>query len=111
MNPPEHVDIGPHRYHIDFSPETGLLLHDEMNCGDSRPDRCLVRLDLQRPQTKVAETLLHELVHCVWSQTPCRVSDYDSHEEEIVSALAPWFLDLLRRNPLLVAYLTAEDHE
>ena len=106
MNPPEHVDIGPHRYTIDASPETGLLLHDEEATGDSRPDRCIVRLDMQRPATKVAETLLHELLHCVWSQTPGRAREFNEHEEEIVSSVAPWLLDMLRRNPDLVKYLT-----
>jgi hypothetical protein len=104
---PAHVDIGPHRYVIDSSPETGVLLHDEENCGDSRPDRCLVRVDASRPPTKVAKTLLHELIHCVWSHTPLRVAEFSGREEEIVSALAPWLLDMLRRNPDLVAYLLA----
>jgi hypothetical protein len=103
---PTHVDIGPHRFTIDSSPETGHLLHDENSNGDSRPDRLLVRIDPDRPHTKVAETLLHELIHCVWSTTPLRMGE-DEHEEEVVSALTPWLLEMLRRNPDLVACLVA----
>ncbi len=103
---PAYVDIGPHRYTIDTSHETAMLLRDEGNNGDSRPDRHLLRLDTDRPHTAVAETLLHELLHCAWQHTSLRV-DHNSDEERIVTALAPLILEALIRNPTLVAYLTA----
>ncbi len=104
--PPSAVSLGPHRYTIDSSEETALLLHDEENVGDSRPDRLLVRLDTNRPPTKVAETLLHELMHCCWNESALRVHDVNEWEELVVSGLAPWLLELLRGNPDLVVYLT-----
>ncbi len=104
--PPSAVVLGPHSYTIDSSEETARLLRDEENNGDSRPDRLLVRLDTDRPPTKVAETLLHELMHCCWNESPLRVHDVKEWEELVVSGLTPWLLDLLRRNPDLVAYLT-----
>jgi hypothetical protein len=107
MTLPPHVDVGGHRFRIDASDETADLLHDEDANGDSRPDRSLIRLDPRRPQSQVAETLLHELTHCLWSLTGLPAHEVNEHQEMIVTALAPWLLEALRRNPDLVAYVTA----
>ena len=50
-------------------------------------------------------TLTHELLHCLWYQ--CGLPP--KHEEDTVTRLAPALLDLLQRNPRLVAYLTTEE--
>lgn len=102
---PTHVTVGPHRYTVDSADFTGQLLRDEASCGDSRPDRLLIRVDNDRPHTGIAETLLHELIHCCWSITALRATD-NPDEEQVATALAPLLLDALRRNPTLVAYLT-----
>jgi hypothetical protein len=104
---PDHVDLGPHRYTIDASHEAATLLREDGSNGDSRPDRHLIRLDIDRPHTAVAVTLLHELVHCAWQHTNLRVDHDPDHEERIVTALAPLLLEAVRRNPTLTAYLTA----
>lgn len=107
MTIPTHIDMGPHRYTVDSSEETGLLLHDEEANGDSRPDRLLIRLDPTRPPTSVAETLLHELIHCAAAHSGLKaIEDFRDMEEQVVSALAPPLLEALRRNPDLVKYLT-----
>jgi len=59
----------------------------------------LTKLDRQRV------TVMHEVLHCCTALA--RVSD-DSTEEHTVSALAPVIVQVLRENPDLVAYLTAE---
>jgi hypothetical protein len=105
--PPAELELGPHRYRIDASDETGQLLHGEDARGDSRPDQLLIRLNLQIPHTSAAETLLHETLHAAWDQTSLGLVHDDDAEEVVVKALAPLLLDLLRRNPKLVAYLTA----
>ena len=48
-----------------------------------------------------ADTLLHECLHAIWCQARRNKDD----EEEIVSALAPRILSLLRDNPKLVSFL------
>lgn len=106
VNPPAHVDLGGHRYTVRCDDDTAKLLREEEARGDSRPDRLLIRLDVDRPHTAVAETLLHETLHCAWSLTSLRQDDID--EEKVVAGLAPILLEALRRNPDLTAYLTAE---
>lgn len=107
---PQALRLGAHWFTVDSTPETGLLLHDEGNSGDSRPDRLLIRLDAQRPESAVAETFLHEVLHCVWSMTSLGAEkDLDEQEEAVVTALAPWLLELIQRNPDLMAYLASPD--
>lgn len=104
---PSTVTIGPHVYTVDSSADTGRLLRDENSCGDSRPDHLLIRLDPDRPPTSIAETLLHEIVHCCWSLTALRAIEHPD-EEQAATALAPWLLAMLRDNPAVVDYLTAD---
>lgn len=107
---PSPIHIGPHAYEVRCDPDTASLLRDEHSRGDSRPDQLLIRLDTERPHTAVAETLLHEALHCVWHQTPLRTDGtLDDYEEAIVTALAPVLLGLLRHNPDLVGYLTGDE--
>lgn len=73
--PPATVVIGPHHYVIDYADSTGRLLRSEEARGDSRPDYLHVRLDMDRPHTAIAETLVHELLHCAWHQTSLRASE------------------------------------
>lgn len=108
MTIPTSVRIGPHAYTVRTDHDTGKLLHDEGSRGDSRPAVHLIRLDVDRPHTAIAETLLHEVLHCAWDQTSMRTSaNLNDHEEAIITALAPLLLGALRDNPDLVEYLTA----
>lgn len=108
MKVPDGFDLVAHRFTIDSSPATGKLLHDEGHRGDSRPDQLLIRLDIDRPTTAVAETLLHEALHCAWSETALREHSVAEHEEAVVTGLAPLLLELLRRNPEFVKYLLSD---
>jgi hypothetical protein len=107
IGPPEAIALGPHRFRVDASEDTAVLLHDENANGDSRPDQLLIRLGTRRPHSVVAETLLHELTHCAWSLTALPAHEVNEHQEVVVTALAPWLLEALRQNPALVAFLTA----
>lgn len=104
---PDHVNLGSHRISIDATEATARLLRDEDSRGDSRFDQLLVRLDADRPHTAATETLLHELLHCCWNASALRALEVDEAQELVVTALAPPLLEILRRNPDLVTYLTA----
>jgi hypothetical protein len=104
---PEGFDLAAHRFVSDSSKATGKLLHDEGSRGDSRADDLLVRINPDRPKTAVAETLLHETMHCIWSATALRGHAAEEHEEAIVTGLAPLLLEVLRRNPDLVEFLVS----
>ena len=56
-----------------------------------------------------ADTLLHEVLHAIWEQTPLRSRESDEQEEVVVALAAP-LLDTLRRNPRLVEYLIGGPH-
>lgn len=107
MNPPRGVLLGPHHYTIRTDAETRELLRAEGKLGDTHPDRHLIRIDLDgRPHTAVADTLLHEVLHAIWNQTPLDATEkLEYHEEVIIQALTPWLLGALRDNPDLVTYL------
>lgn len=106
---PDALTIGPHRYQVRSDRDTGALLRAEGSNGDSRPCDLLIRIDTERPPSAIAETLLHEALHCAWHQTSFTASpNLSDHEEAIVTALAPLLLGMVRANPDLVAYLVAE---
>jgi hypothetical protein len=107
IEPPEAIALGPHRYRVDASEQAISDLQDEHATGNSVPDRLLIRLDGRRPHSVVAETLLHECLHCAWSLTALGPHEVNEHQEVVVTALAPWLLEALRQNPDLVAFLTA----
>lgn len=107
MKVPAQILLGAHVYEVRSDTDTARLLRDEDACGDSRPGQLIIRIDGDRPHTSVAETLLHEALHCAWHQTALSV-DLDEHEEKAVTALGPLLLQLIRRNPDLVAFLIAE---
>jgi len=102
---PRRLKLGPHRFTIDSEPATGRLLRDEDARGDSRPDQLLIRIDTDRPHSAVAETLLHEALHCAWHLTSLRSYHDSDAEEAVVAALSPLLLEMLQRNPKLVTYL------
>ncbi len=107
MNPPERVVIGAHVFAIDVGDDARRALFDDDALGDSTPDRLAIRLDVDRPHSVVAETLLHETMHCVWKHTSLRTEPAlgDDVEERVVCSLSPLLFDMLRRNPELVDYL------
>lgn len=106
VKPPESIVVGPHTYKV--RTDDALRLRGEGRRGDSHPDQGVISLDLEGPHTIAAETLLHEITHCAWSQTALpAVEALEDHEEPIVRALAPLLLDALRSNPKLIAYLTS----
>ena len=107
--PPDQVQVGPHRYTIQFD-DTALNIEsvregeDLVGHCDRRALRILVRTGMAHDQE--ADTLLHETLHAL-----CEVIGFDSElgemeEETFVRRLTPILLDTLRRNPALVAYLT-----
>lgn len=98
MKLPASITIGPHVYAV-----TTDGLPDDL-IGDSDCTQLVLRVRADMPESTTAETLLHECLHAILDATPLRDFD-DAVEESIVSALAPPLLELLRRNPRLVALL------
>lgn len=71
-----------------------------MGRTDVRNLRLLINADQHEMQLR--DTLLHETLHAC-----LHVQELGAEDEEFVRRLAPVLLDVLRSNPVLVAWLTA----
>jgi hypothetical protein len=95
---PRVVRIGPHRYAI-----RSERIEGDDTFGDCSPGACLIRIDPRQTASQRRDTLVHELLHALCSLTGLNEK---VDEEDLVLRLSPALLDLLRRNPALVRYLT-----
>ena len=92
---PDRVKVGAHVYSI-----VRGAFKDHGGC-DFNTLTITVRLRLRK--SKAQEILLHEILHaCTY---PTMASVQGKTDEEIVDAIAPTLLQVLRENPLLVEYL------
>lgn len=103
-NLPRSVRLGVHRFTIRHDP---TVAHRGAN-GETYPELLEVRISPDLAPTREREVVAHELLHAAWHQTGLRSPDHGAAdlEEEIIGALAPLVLELLRRNRRLVDYLT-----
>lgn len=109
--PPTTVTVGPHEYRV------GRDDHSTQVCsaGDStcvgHTSHADLAIDLRTglAPSFERETLLHETIHAAWYVAGLQASDVAPHEEHVVSTLAPALLQVLRDNPGLLAYLTADE--
>lgn len=107
---PSIVQVGPFRYTVECDePSMNRAIVEEKQGLFGRADHKTLRIVIHPDMAAdmLAETLLHELVHAVFASVglDLRLSET---EEDVVRSFAPLLLDTLRRNPQLVAYLTAE---
>jgi hypothetical protein len=102
--PPSRLRVGAHTYVV------GMLddLIPRGAQGETYPEHLRIYLADSLAPTREREVLLHEAFHAVWQGTSLRTeeSGLGGYEEQVISALAPVLLDLLRDNPEFVAYLT-----
>lgn len=95
QKPPSKVQVGAIRYTIINEPLEG-------DAGETREYFQRIAISTGMGPDAERDTMLHEVLHAIWRQTPFRQHD---EEERIIQALAPALLDTLRRNPKLTAYL------
>lgn len=109
--PPAEVQVGPHRYtltvdademnRVQVAERRGLMGHT-----DHAHLKIVVSPD-QAPD-QAADTILHEVLHTITWSTNLDERLGAKREEDLVCRLTPLLLDVLRRNPDLVRYLTTE---
>lgn len=112
MHPPapRSVIVGPFRYTISrnraaiaaAAKERGEELE-----GCLQAHKLLLLVSPDMPEERQAEAMLHELLHAICDATGLTVPLGHKAEERVVAAMSPALLDMLRRNPKLVAYLLA----
>ena len=81
--------------------------HNEQVWGRVHHDAGKIILDPKQAEQHKRVTLLHECLHACWHVTD--PADPHDAEEMAIRTLSGPLLDMLRRNPALVAYLLAED--
>lgn len=112
MRPPQHLQVGPYRYRV--TTDEDAIAHKSVEqqttlLGHTDPNALVILLNLGKSAPgNERDTLLHECLHALFAQTG-QATDMQDDEEQFVRRLTPALLDLLRRNPRLVAYLTEPD--
>jgi hypothetical protein len=107
--PPKKVIVGPHTYVITDDPSK---LHKESHqigdtlYGITDVDVTTIYVDKKLAPSQLADTVLHELIHAMTATTGLDVDLGKILDESVARRLSPALLDMLRRNPKLVAYLT-----
>lgn len=109
-NLPATVVIGPYRYRVVVDQaivdaacrEAGAHL-----CGSADHQTQTISISPKLGPDARAEVLVHECVHAIFEQTSVE-RGLKGDVERVVEVLGYGILDLLRRNPELVAYLTAD---
>lgn len=107
---PAAVQVGPFAYEIQADEDAANRVSYEDACrliGQSNPERQTITLRPSVASMCLRDTLLHEVLHAICSLTGVSKDLEDDEEEKAVNRIAPALLDVLRRNPALVEFLTS----
>jgi hypothetical protein len=108
---PTSIDIGPFRYTITIDELTRQRAQETDGCkvlGQTDHDKLEMILDASQPIGLLRETLLHETLHLVTEISGVRYDQGGDKEERLIRRLSPILLEVMRRNPDVVAYLMAD---
>lgn len=101
MTVPKSIEIGASVWAVTIDATI-----DEL--GTTTPRRTEIKVNPNQSPASMRDTVLHELLHAVCSESGMShamgVSDDD--EERMIRILTPMLLQVLRRNPRLHTYLT-----
>lgn len=89
--------------------EKGESLAGTDNVGYVSVSKCEVRIASGQHIQQQRDTLLHELLHIIWSEIGIgEVDPKDLTEERVIRPLATAIIAALRDNPALVRYLLSK---
>lgn len=104
--PPASIQIGPLRYSVEMNQRVA----DAASAwGRIEFKSQTIALDPDQASDHMAITLLHEVLHGCWHHA--NIEAHGGDQEKEITALAPTLLDVMRRNPELVAFLMDEVNE
>lgn len=117
--PPKKIQVGPLRLDIEFIDDVAQKVSktpvsEDPSYDSSTTYGCLsfkdqtIYLATNQKEDIIADTLLHEVLHAIWS-TVGGWAYPEADEERIVSMLTGTLLDTLRRNRELTRYLFDND--
>ena len=101
---PRKIRVGPHTYRIQTGKKAKQHLDDLGLVGQCIPAEAVIMVDPDLSGTVAAECLLHEVLHAIYDQTSLRGGG-KSAEEDVVSAISPLIVSVLRDNPSLISLL------
>ncbi len=81
--------MGAHVVNILMGVDVDLELAREGKYGDSDCERLTIRVRGDVPDSVRRETILHEVLHHIWAQTPLPVMFTEEQEEQVIRALSP----------------------
>lgn len=87
------------RWHEGLSAVAGVL-------GAANCDEAVIIMETQQAPAVAMETLLHESLHAMWTQTALDHIYTTDQEEQIIYTMSPRIVALLRDNPAFVKALT-----
>jgi hypothetical protein len=96
---PAHVRVGPFDYDVDLVD----LLDASGRCDF---DQLKILVNGRLAEGAQQEILLHEVLHAIFNATGYDVWIGEEATEDAILRLSPVLLEVLRRNPALVDYLT-----
>lgn len=106
---PDRLTLGPHQWQVRTDHDTTTYLRDQGQRGTTDVCTHTIRVDADGLGPGAArETLLHEAIHACFHTAglDAEGSAANEHAEQVITALAPQLLHLLRANPTLLTYLT-----
>lgn len=109
--PPTQVQVGPYRYRVVVSEAAinkACVDAQDGRYGQHDPQSLTITLDPKMGGDMMASVLLHELEHACLFQVGAEEDLDKAQLERICNATGTMFLDILRRNPELVHYLTED---
>lgn len=108
VKPPAKITVGPHVYTVEVSAKRA----NDASVRYAQVDHATLDIIVNPDQhpSQMADSVLHELLHALCDMQGVAVGDKPliepAAEEPLVRGMAPLLLDLLRRNPALVTWLT-----
>lgn len=112
MELPRFIDLGPYHYKIICDELTRLRTQEKILTavlGHTDHDKLEIIINNNQPPSLSRETLFHESLHVVTEITGLRYSWGATKSERFIRRLSPMMLELMRRNPDVVAYLMSND--
>jgi hypothetical protein len=98
MEAPDVIKLLGYDISVRFRPI--ILVDDSTALGTYIQDKTEIQLKSSMSKSAERNTLLHEVLHAI-------LQEYELDSEELVRAVTPALLGLLRDNPALVDYLTS----
>lgn len=115
VKPPRTVTIGRYVYAVktDGNTWTKYVNSDQIGgngFGCTNHHDAIISLNPETTTMQMVDTLLHEVLHCVWFISGIAVDHlaelkFSQVEEHLVNRLTPWLALVIANNPKLMAYL------